>query len=417
MKFWKKIYRIAMVIVATATLAACSNSKAKSTTKDESKTILIWSSSTGPDGQKIKTTIKNYNATKPKYKIKLVTMSGDTMNSKLATGGKSGKGLPDISMIASEQVKQFANQGLILPWDSYIKDSKVKASNYVKSSWDVGTVNGKQYGVPSDMGTWIMYYNKDLVNKYDPDALKDGVITYDEINKVGALAKKDNVYATANDWTMQNWSNIYMQLGGNLNAAGKVKIDNSYSIKALQILQEQYKNGYMVPKAQNAMKLFGNNKLVFLPEGTWMIGQLDELKDVNWGATFTPQVNADKIVNGSGAGQFVLMKTVPSASNAKKKGMTKFFSWLQTNQVEWLKSGVNSPSIPMRSNPEYKKMPQHFLIADQKAQDALVVVTKEGISYANNEIDARGWDMITGKADIKATFKTIQQVVDQKNGQ
>lgn len=416
MKLGKVLITTATVALVALAVAGCGKSS-KSSSTDNSKTILIWSSSTGPDGQKIKKTISNYNKTNPKYKVKVALMETKTFNSKIATGGKSGKGLPDLAMIASEQTSQYANQGLIQPFDKYIKGTEVNASNYVKTSWDVGNVNGKHYGVPSDLGTWIMYYNKDLVAKYAPDALKDGVVTYDEIKAAGAKAKKDGIYAIANDWTMQNWSNVYMQLGGDFNAKGKVNVDNSKSYQALNLYKGMYKDGIMVPKAQNAMKLFSNNKLIFMPEGTWMIGQLNDVKNVHWAATFTPQVNANKIVNGTGAGQFVMMKTDPVQSAAKKKGMVKFFEWLQSNQIEWLKSGVNSPSKKMQNNAEYKKMPQYFLIANKKAQDALVTVTKDGVSYANTEVDNRGWDMITGKADIKSTFKTIQQTVDQKSGQ
>lgn len=415
MKLTKMLVTVSALVMSTLLLAGCGNSK--NSANDNSDTILVWSSSTGPDGQKIKKTIANYNQTKPKYKLKLVTMSGDTFNSKIATGGKSGKGLPDIAMIASEQMKQYVSQGLVQPWDQYLKGTEVKASNYVPAAWKVGTVKGKQYGVPTDIGTWIMYYNKALVDKYAPHALDDNIITYDEIKEAGAKAKADKIYATANDWGMQNYSNIYMQLGGKFVSNGKVNVDNKYSYDALKLMKSLYDDGYMVPKAQDAMKLFSNGKLMFLPEGTWMIGQLNDIKSFKWGATFTPQVDAKHIVNGSGAGQFALMKTKPVQSDAKKKGMVKFFAWLQTNQLEWLKSGVNSPSLKMQDNAEYKKMPQYFLISTKQGQDALRIVTEDGVSYAYSEVDARNWDMITGKANIEKTFKTIQQTVDQKMGQ
>lgn len=415
MKLNKAILTVGVLAMAGIIVAGCSSGS--SSNKDDSKTITIWSGSTGPDGEKIKKNLNEYNKTNPKYKVKVLLMDGATMSSKIATAGKSGKGMPDLTMIASEQVAQYAKQGLIQPMDKYIKGTAVKSSNYVKTSWKIGQYNGKQYGVPSDLGTWIMYYNKELVAKYAPHAMDDGVATYSEIQAAGAKAKRDGVYAIANDWMMQNWGNMYTQLGGDFNAKGKLNVDNEYSYKVMSTYKKMYDDKILVPKAQNGVKLFSNNKLIFMPEGTWMIGQLNNMKNIKWAATFTPQVNADEIRNCSGAGQFAMMKKDPDQSTAKKKGIVKFLTWLQSNQLEWLKSGVNSPSIKMQQNAEYKKMPQYFLVATKKAQDALVVGTKDGLAYANNEIDARGWDMITGKASIKATFKTIQQTVDQKSGQ
>lgn len=418
MKVKNTLFTVAVTGLTALALVGCgqSNSKSSAGNQDDTKTITIWSGSTGPDGKRIKKTITDYNTKDTKYKVKVVLMDGAAMSKKIVTAGKSGQGMPDVIMAASETVAQYANQGLIRDIDKYIKGTDVKADNYVKASWDTGDVKGKHYGVPSDLGTWIMYYNKDLMKKYAPDAMKDEVVTYDEIQSAGAKAKADGVYAIANDWTMQNWSNMYMQSGGDLNAKGKLNVNNEHSIKAMELYKTMFKDGIMVPQAQNAMKLFSNNKLLFMPEGTWMIGQLNETK-VNWGATFTPQLDANHIVNGTGAGQFLVMKKDKQQSDAKMKGIVKFYEYLQANQLEWLKSGVNSPSIKMQANAEYQKMPQYFLISSKKAQDALVVVTKDGVSYANSEVDARGWDMITGKADIKATFDTIQQTVDQKMGQ
>lgn len=411
-----KTSKITLMLLASGLLLTGCGNSSKNSSASNSKNILIWSSSTGPDGERIKKTIDNYNNTKPKYKVKLMTMNGDTLKSKIATGGKSGKGLPDVTMIASEEVRQYEKQDLILPWNKYIKNTKVNKNNYVPISWKTGDVNGKQYGIPSDIGTWICYYNKDLVKKYAPHALDDNVVTYSEIKKAGKRAKNDKIYATANDWGMQNWSNLYMQYGGKFLTNGKVNVNNKYGFKAIQILKDLYKEGYLVPKAQNAMKLFSNDKLIFLPEGTWMIGQLNTLKNVKWGATFTPQLNAHHIVNGSGAGQFALMKTATPSSTAKRKGIVKFFEWLQTNQIEWLKSGVNSPSLKMQKNKEYQKMPQYFLISTKRGRNALHVVTNNGVSYAYGEVDQRNWDMITGKANIRKTFNEIQQTVDQKLG-
>ncbi len=59
-----------------------------------------------------------------------------------------------------------------------------------------------------------MYYNKDLVDKYAPGAVDDGIVTYEEIEEAGAAAKADGIYSYGFSWAMQNFSNLYYQMGG-----------------------------------------------------------------------------------------------------------------------------------------------------------------------------------------------------------
>ncbi len=59
-----------------------------------------------------------------------------------------------------------------------------------------------------------MYYNKDLVEKYHPQALDDEIITYQEIEEAGQKAKEDGIYSYEYTWGMQNYSNLYQQMGG-----------------------------------------------------------------------------------------------------------------------------------------------------------------------------------------------------------
>ena len=252
---------VAAMTLCAGLLAGCGSS-----TTQESNEILLWSSTTGPDGEKIQATIDNYNATNPTYPVKLVSMQADTFNTKLTTAGKSGKGVPDLALVASEALPTYQTQGLLDDWDAAIEGSELKKENYVESAWDVGTLDGKQYGIPATMGSWIMYYNKDLADKYAPGALDDGIITYAEIEQAGEAAKADGVYSYGYTWGMQNYSNLYLQMGGEwLDADGKISVNNETSIAAVEEFKKLNDLGYMVPNGEDANKLFLNQKLIFLP--------------------------------------------------------------------------------------------------------------------------------------------------------
>lgn len=417
MKFTKKLTSLVVLGLCMSLTVGCGNKgggngSQSSSGKDE---ILLWSSTTGPDGERIKTTIDNYNKSNPDYKVKFVSMQADTFNTKLTTSGKSGKGVPDLALVASEALPTYHSQDMLIAWDESIKDSELKKENYVENAWNVGNIASAQYGIPATMGSWVMYYNKNLVDKYIPNALEDGIVTYAEIEEAGENAKKDGVYSYGYTWGMQNYSNLYLQMGGSwLDESGKIMVNNDYSINAVGEFKKLNDSGYMVPNGEDANKMFMNQKLIFLPEGTWMLSNMQGIKDFEWGETFTPQWDANHIIQGSGVDQFAIFKSKEERSPEKLQGMVDFLTWLQSNQLEWVQSGANPTSLAMLENEEYLALPQSFLLVTEKGRDAININATEGLTYIFSEYDTRSWDMITGKADIAATMEEIQKIVNEK---
>jgi len=408
----KRLLLVVAIIFSLLTLAACGGSKdgASSDNKDKNKEILLWTSITGPDGDLIQKNIDRYNQTNPEYKVKLVAMEGSTFNNRLASVTRSGQGVPDIALIASENVNTYASQGMLVAWDDYINGTEVKAENYVDAAWNVGTYEGKQYGIPTTMGTWVMYYNKDLVDKYVPGAVDDGIVTYEEILKAGEAAKADGIYAYGFSWPMQNFNNLYLQMGGKFSADGKPTVNNDTAVQVFEQFKKLHDNGYMNKNGEDTTKLFKNGKIIFLPEGTWMVSTMKEITDFTWGETFTPQWDATKVVQASGADQLAMFVS-KERSEAKIESTIKFIEWLQTNTVEWLQSGANPSSLAMLENEEYKDAPQSFLL---DRPEVIHIVTDPGSGYIMSEIDTSAWDMIQGKVDIREKLKEIQKIVDDK---
>ncbi len=421
MKIRKLITCFTALAVASGMLAACGDSKTSADNGEAAEggagaqEILLWSSATGPDGERIQKTIDAYNATNPDYKVKFVSMQADTFNTKLSTAGRSGKGVPDLALVASEALPTYQSQEMLVSWDEVIAGTELKRENYVESAWDVGNLNGSQYGIPATMGSWVMYYNEDLMNKYAPGAMDDGYITYAEIEAAGAAAKADGIYSYANTWSMQNYSNLYLQMGGEwLDAEGKININNETSVAVAEELKKLNDLGYMVPNGEDANKMFLNQKLIFLPEGTWMLSNMEKITNFTWKETFTPQWDANAVVQCSGVDQFAIFKSSEERSQEKMQGMVSFLEWLQSNQLEWVKSGANPSALAMLENEEYLAMPQSFLLTTEEGRSAININATEGLSYVFNEYDTRAWDMITGKADIAATFEEIQKIVNEK---
>lgn len=410
---------IVLSLIAALLLSACGGKEENNENAsgdNGNKEILLWSGTTGPDADLIQKNIDQYNATNPDYKVKIVAMKGDVLGNKLATVTRSGKGVPDIALIASEAVSTYHSQKMLDSWDKYIEGTEVKAENYIEEAWNVGTVEGSQFGLPATMGSWVMYYNKDLVDKYVPGAADDNIITYEEIEKAGAAAKPDGIYAYGFTWQMQNFNNLYLQMGGKFSEDGKPTIDNDTAVKTFEQFKKLHDLGYMNKKGEDMNKLFNNGKVIFLPEGTWMLSQMNKITNFKWAETFTPQWDAANIIQGSGADQFAMFKS-KERSEDKIKGIVAFVEWLQGNTLEWVKSGANPTSLGMLENEEYTKMPQSFLLKTPEARQAVTIITDPGSSYIFGEVDRAAWDIIQGKVDTKEQLKKIQQTVNDKMNQ
>ena len=50
-----------------------------------------------------------------------------------------------------------------------------------------------------------------------------------------------------------------------------------------------------------------------------MLSNMEEISDFEWGETFTPQWDAENIVQGSGVDQFAMFKTKEERSDEKKE--------------------------------------------------------------------------------------------------
>lgn len=404
-------------LLALASLALSVVPFANTQTVDAQENVItVWSGVTGPDGELIRQNIEEYNATNPEFPVELLAMEGATLNQRLVTATRSREGIPDLALVASETVTQYVGQGLLESWDTFIEGTEVNAENYLEEAWTVGTVDDSQYGLPTTMGTWVMYYNQDLVDQYVPGATDDGIVTYEEIETAGELAKEDGVYAYGLGWPMQNFNNLYLQMGGTFaDENGVININNETAAATIEQFKSMYEAGYTTGNGVDTVAEFMNGNVIFLPEGTWMLSQMEDITDFEWGQTFTPQWDAENIVQASGASQFVMFLD-QNRPDERREAAVQFVDWLRTNQLTWLKSGENTASLAMLENEEYLAMPQSFLIQTPEAREAITIITDEGSSHVFGEIDATAWDMFEGNVDIMEQLNQIQQTVNDIMG-
>ena len=409
----KVVTMFSVILVLLIALSGCSSSTSSSSTaKNE---IVYWNPFTGPDGENMKQIVNEYNKTNPKFKVKNVSIEADDMYKKIPTVVNSGKGIPDLTIVHAERIKQFVDNDLLTTYDDLLADHpEIKAENYVPAGWNIGDINGKRYSVPLDVHSFVMYYNKELLEKYAPNALDDKVVTFDEIREAGEKSKKDKITGIGITWTRPIFLSIYNQLGGDITSDGETPtLDTPEAKEALQLLKGLIVDKIANKDGEDPGQLFKSGKAIFYPEGIWMQNSLKESKKLNWGLTNFPQISPNKIVNWTSSHQFVMFKD-KNRSKEKTKGVMDFLDYVRENSLPWAQAGQNPAALATLENPEYKKMPQAFLIEDPELQKTLKIFDYKYNGFVAEEVDKLVGDAIYGKLDIDKGLKAAQKAVEDK---
>lgn len=411
---------VLMVGVCVSILAGCGNSsddsKSSGSSKGGSNEIVFWNPFTGPDGSNIKAMVDEYNKTNPEFKVKNVSMKEGDMYTKIPTVVNSGKNIPDLNIIHAERIKQYKDNDMLQAYDDTLTDyPEIKAENYVPESWNIGDLDGSRYSVPLDIHTSGTYYNKELVEKYTPNALDDNIITYDEIKEAGEKAQKDDVSALGVTWMKPILLSLYKQHGGELSSDGiDPTLDNSAMEDSIALWKELYDSGITTKDGEDPYQLFVAGKVMFYPEGIWMRNDVNEAQ-FEWGLTNAPQISDDlsKAVNWSSSHQFVMFKN-ENRSDEKTKGIMDFLEWVRTNSLEWAKAGQNPATLDLLNNDEYLEMPQSMFINDPAMQETLTIFDYKYNGYVSEYMDAHALDVIFGKAEVSNFAPSMQKEVADK---
>jgi multiple sugar transport system substrate-binding protein len=408
----KVVFMFSILIVIAMALSGCSSSSSSGSAKNE---ILYWNPFTGPDGENMKQMVNEYNKTNPKYKIKNVSITADDMYTKIPTVVNSGKGIPDLTIVHAERIKQFVGNDLLTTFDDKLADyPEIKAENYVPAGWNIGDIDGSRYSVPLDVHSFVMYYNKDLLEKYAPNALEDNVITFDEIREAGEISRKDGITGIGLTWTRPIFLSIYNQLGGDITSDGETPtLDTPEAKEALELLKGLVDDKIANKDGEDPGQLFKSNKAIFYPEGIWMQNSLNEAEKLNWGITSFAQVSPDKIVNWTSSHQFVMFKD-ENRSEEKTKGMMDFLDYIRKNSLPWAQAGQNPATLATLDNPEFKELPQSFLVQDPKLQESLKIFDYKYNGFVAEEVDKLVGDAMFGKLEIDKGLANAQKAVEDK---
>ncbi len=165
----------------------------------ETTNLILW---TWPEGFGQKA-LAAAAAQFPQYKVRQDVIGGD-FKQKLTTTFTAGSGLPDISGVKGEDIAFFKSQAQYFTDLNTLGAEDIKG-DYLEWKWAQATTeDGKQLGVPIDIGPTALFYRFDVFEEAglpsDPEELAAAIRTWDEYFELGKelIAKKPGTYLIRN---------------------------------------------------------------------------------------------------------------------------------------------------------------------------------------------------------------------------
>lgn len=272
---------------------------------------------------------------------------------KVQLAGPMGKG-PDVFCCLSGQLGMLVVTGTIDPIDTKGFD----LSNFMKVGLDAATFDGKLYGVPYDISSVGMIYNKSIWPE-PPETFAEMIAKSRELRKKGMFGIL---------WPLENFYFTYAIMagyGGYVFAPTKAGWDpkniglaNQGSVKAIKLLKTLRDEG-LIPVGTDhvvAPAKFSEGKAAAIIDGSWALAGIKQA-GIDYGVAPLP-----KLDNGKYPAPFVSLKWWHVSSYSQRKAdATKLIAYLTTRDAMYASfkaaEGI-PPRLDVLEMPDVKVMPE-----------------------------------------------------------
>ena len=314
----------------------------------------------------------------------------------------------------------LASQGLLTNLNDYVSkykwDKKVSGTLADTGKYDDKGVmgSGDWYGITNYGEDVVIYYNKDMFDKYGIEIPK----TLDELksamqkfvdNGVTPLSEGAAEYPLQHLW----WQLVLSKANDKFVKAyemydGDVDWQGEATTYATQTIKDWVDKGYISKdctgiKAEDAGQSFMNGTYPMFFSGTWWFGRFQsDMKNANW--TFSTFPNTDKVVGSSGN-----IWVIPE--NSKKKDLAaQFIDITLSDEVQNLMG--NSGGLPIAADPDK--------ITDEKTKELITsfnsVLEKNALGFYPDwptstfydELNSALQELVNGTADVKDVLKQLE---------
>lgn len=425
-KISKRLIAIGITLVMMLGLVACGDSKGGEA-KDEN-TLTVWAWDAQFNLYAMEEAEKIYQQKNPDFKLELVEITWDDLQTKLGTiiGSGNFSELPDICLM-----QDYAYQKYVTIYDGMFQDitnSGIDFSQFAEGKLASSVVDGKNYGVPFDNGTDVAIYRTDILEQagYTIEDLTD--IDWNRFIEIG-----EDVYAKT------GYSLLSVQTGGSdiifqmMQSAGKSiwnedgtpNIANNADLKqCLEIYKEMSDKHVMDVRNSwdEYVATFTSGKTAGVINGCWIMVQLESAEDLSgkWAVTNIPSLpGVDGATNytNQGGSTWAITANCQNVELAADFLGSTFAGSTELYDTILPGAGAISTWLPAAESDVYAEPKEYYggqavygLIADFASK---VPAVDLGVYYTEaNTAIATVVGNVLGGADIDAELETAQGTVE-----
>jgi multiple sugar transport system substrate-binding protein len=241
---------VSSLLVGTMLMGCNKNTSGQPTAaapnEDKKVTLTYWQHSSQARDTMMQNLAKEFMEKNKNIEVKLEFIPEADYFTKLISS-LATDAAPDVFQVQSGFISRLAKVEAIKPLDESVLSTANIKNDFTPAAVDALSVNGKYYGLPTDIQTIVMYWNKDLVAAAGLDAEK-GPKSWDEMREwAKKLTKSEGGKMTQSGWGEKGYhpevQALVAQNGGKMvDASGKyVFADDEKSVEAIKFMVDAYK--------------------------------------------------------------------------------------------------------------------------------------------------------------------------------
>ncbi len=295
----------------------------------EKTTVVFWNSWTGGDGDALQALVTKFNESQDEVFVDMTrtTSFGDMLQTSLPTGEAA-----DLVLLNCNDMNKY--DGYLRPIDDIWDATALEEADFSTAYMDMAHKDGALYGIPFQISTFMMYYNKDLLEAAGIDEVPTSFDGWTEAAaKITALSTEENpVYGSGlfycyngqNQSVIQRFGTDYMIVGDEESGFKANLLDNQAFADAMIWMKNLYDNGDN-PKERDIDSMMAAGQIGLMTNGGWLKGTLDA-SGINYGITRLPTATGEGL-DEYALGDLNCFMLTTSASDETTAAAYKFIEW------------------------------------------------------------------------------------------
>jgi multiple sugar transport system substrate-binding protein len=255
----------------------------------------------------------------------------------------------------------------------------IDANDFDPNVWAAVERGGRHMGIPLDIHTLGMYYNKTLFRKAgivdekgEPKPPTNREEFVDALKKLTRDENRDGVnetYGLAFTWLRTNCYTLIRQWGGDiLTRDGKtVILDQPEAVAGMQFAVDMIEKEKVIMPPENLSTFggafigFRQGKLGIIFEGIYMLPELRRQKDLEFGAAPVPQLGPYKAAWASS--HVLCLRT--DLQDRELDAAKRFIKFLSDNSLDWAEGGQIPVRKSLRDTERFRNMTAQYAFSQQ----------------------------------------------------